>query len=95
MTTGETAPVIEKWRIVEIDGADRHLVGHVYGHPLLREGAHAITSRLIWVDEAAAAARTESRYFHLGRKADGPLPNEWARKLDALLAMAWGARRTG
>lgn len=95
ITTGETAPGIEEWRIVEIGGADRHLVGHVYGHPLLREGARAITSRLIWIDEAAAAARTASRYYHLGRKAEGSLPDKWARWLDIYLALAWGAQRTG
>jgi len=95
MTTDGKGPVIEDWRIIEVDGTDRHLVGRIYDHPILHDGARAITSRLLWIDEAAAAARTQSRLYHLGRKGTGPLSDDWARWLDFMLAIAWRAKRTG
>lgn len=94
MTNGQS-PVLQNWRIIEVDGRDQHLVGRVYGHPLLRDGARAITSPVIWIDEAAGAARTQNRHYHLGQKGSGPLPPDWAERIDEWLAFAWGAQRAG
>ncbi len=56
-----TPPAIDEWRIVVLDGGDRHLVGIVCDHPLLRHGARAVTSKIEWIDEQAGLARTQSR----------------------------------
>jgi hypothetical protein len=85
-------PRLEQWRVVHVDGVP-HLIGIVHGHPDLRNGARAVTSRLLWLAPDRTAARTESRLYALGAEAIGPLPEDWARALDAFLARAWGKRR--
>jgi hypothetical protein len=91
----DAAPLLDEWRIIEVDGHDLHLVGRVSGHPHLREGARAVTSRLLWLDPSERWARTWSRLYRLGTRAHGPLPADWADRVDTMLREPWGARRTG
>jgi hypothetical protein len=60
------APKLDWWYLTERYG---HLAlgGVVTGHPNLPEGAHIVTSWLLWVAEDKRAARTLSRFYRLGR----------------------------
>lgn len=86
-------PRLEEWRTIFVDG-DAHLVGYVYGHPILRDGARAVTSRVLWMSLDRSVARTESRLYALGSVGIGPLPDEWSRAVDHFLAVVWGTARS-
>lgn len=86
-------PRLEEWRTIFVDG-DAHLVGVVYGHPLLRDGGPAVTSAVRWMSLDRSVARTESRLYALGSAGDGPLPDEWAQALDRMLAALWHTTRS-
>jgi len=89
------APLLDEWRIIEVDGHDLHLVGLVSGHPYLRDGARAVTSRLLWLDPSERWACTRSRLYRLGARAHESLPPDLAYRVDTMLRELWGARRTG
>lgn len=65
------APIIDNWSI----GAryEPALVGMVSGHPSRGDGP-TITSRLYYLDDRIGVARTLSRWYRLGRRANS---TEW------------------
>lgn len=86
-------PTIEQWRVITLEDGSQAFVGIVRDHPHLREDARVVTSSLQWVDERAGLARICNRLHLLGVRAGGPLPNEWAARVDALLACDGRAKR--
>jgi hypothetical protein len=62
-------PIIDNWFVVKAQSGTRRLVGKVTCHPDPRvgRGPLTLTSRLLWVAEDLAWARTASRYYMLGR----------------------------
>jgi hypothetical protein len=86
-------PRLEEWRTIYVDG-DAHLVGFVYGHPKLRDGARAVTSRVCWMSLDRSVARTESRLYALGSAGIGPLPDDWAYAVELFLMVVWGTTRS-
>jgi hypothetical protein len=45
-STAHAPPTIDEWRFVDLDGGDKHLVGIVCDHPLVRRAARAIASKI-------------------------------------------------
>jgi hypothetical protein len=67
-----TAPTLEEWRVNISDtyGEFRlYLTGEVSGHPSIKDG-HCSTSAVVWLDPAGNWARTMSRVYRLGRRAE-------------------------
>lgn len=59
------APLLEGWHLTE----HHHFLslgGIVSGHPSLPDGAHILTSPLLWLADDKCAARTVSRFYRLG-----------------------------
>lgn len=62
------APIVNGWAIGSRDGDECLIAVAVSGHPLIEDGHRLISSALIWIDEEAGWARTESRHYRLGRR---------------------------
>jgi hypothetical protein len=59
------APLLEGWHLTE----HHHFLalgGVVTGHPSLPDGAHILTSPLLWIADDQGSARTISRFYRLG-----------------------------
>lgn len=59
------APLLESWHLTEHHGF-LALGGIVTGHPSLPDGAHILTSPLLWLAGDRSVARTVSRFYRLG-----------------------------
>ncbi len=69
----QAVPLIEHWCALRINlavGIHPCLIGHVTGHPRLRNGARTITSTLIRVEPTEGWARTWNRLYRLGAGGD-------------------------
>lgn len=51
-----------------------NLTGRAYGHPKFREGTCVVTSRVVWLSEAAGLAQTLNTLYVLRDKA----PDDWS-----------------
>jgi len=81
---------IESWWVITVDTLDHHLVGLVYGHPHLKQGARAVTTRILKMDDHTA--ETENTIYALGEKGEGKLPGTWKGDVNKKLAIDWGLR---
>jgi hypothetical protein len=71
----EDAPFLDRWTIGYRPVAC--LVGLSTGHPLLPgDGRQIATSDLILMSQDRSWARTLSRWYRLGRPADGTIPDQ-------------------
>lgn len=69
----QASPIMQGWRFVVIPGGVA-LIGHVTGHPQIRDDRVAVTSLVVAIDGRFAGwARTCSRYYQLGRPAAAAL----------------------
>lgn len=84
---------LDEWRIIRVREGARHLVGHVSGHPRLRDGARIVTSALVALAADCSWAETMNTVYALGTRGEGPLPEDWAERLDFLLRNGWGTAR--
>lgn len=84
---------LEEWRIIRVREGTRHLIGLVSGHPRLRDGARIVTSVLVALAADYSWAETMNTVYALGTRGEGPLPEDWAERLDFLLRDAWGTAR--
>lgn len=84
---------LEEWRIIQVREGSRHLVGHVSGHPRLRDGARIVSSALLTLTADCSRAETVNTVYALGTRGEGPLPEEWAEHVDLFLREAWGTAR--
>src|SRR3546814_14349809 len=58
------SPQLECWYLKEHYGC-LALAGYVTGHPTLPDGAHIVTSCLLWLSDDRNTARTVSRFYRL------------------------------
>ena len=79
------APFLWEWGLV-FGGYGLRLTGMVRGHPDNPESSNIITSQFMEIDPDLAWARTESRYYRLGKPQD---PAAYALALRA----KWGGSR--
>lgn len=84
---------LEEWRIIRVREGAQHLVGRVSGHPRLRDGARIVSSALIALAGDCSCAETMNTVYALGTRGEGPLPEEWAERVDFFLQEAWGTAR--
>ncbi|MGH7000617.1 MAG: hypothetical protein ACREEA_03850 [Stellaceae bacterium] len=84
---------LEEWRIIRVREGTRHLVGRVFGHLRLRDGARIVSSALVAVAVDCAWAETMNTVYALGTRGEGPLPEEWAGCVDHFLREAWDTER--
>ncbi|MGH7058069.1 MAG: hypothetical protein ACREFZ_09350 [Acetobacteraceae bacterium] len=84
---------LEEWRIIRVGEGTRHLVGHVSGHPRLRDGARIVSSALVALAGDGSWAETMNTVYSLGTRGEGPLPEEWAEHLDFFLREEWRTAR--
>lgn len=92
-TSSKPAARLEEWRIIRVREGTRHLVGRVSGHPRLSDGARIVTSPLVALAADRSWAETINTLYRLGAPGQGPLPKEWAGRVDLFLRDAWGTAR--
>ncbi len=84
---------LEQWRLIRITEGTRHLVGIVTGHPRLRDGARIVTTAIVALADDRSWAESQNTLYRLTAAGEGPLPEEWAEKVDYLLKWGWGTAR--
>ncbi|MBN9007150.1 MAG: hypothetical protein J0H40_17265 [Rhizobiales bacterium] len=66
------APLLDEWNVVISDYCgdyQLYLSGEVSGHPSIDNG-HCSTSAVVWLDPKERWARTTSRVYQLGKRAE-------------------------
>lgn len=66
------APAVENWMVGTQFGNECLFADAVYGHPYLTDGGDDFrSSPLIWLDEKLGWAKTQNRWYRLGRRRQG------------------------
>lgn len=84
---------LDQWRIIRLHEGTQHLVGVAYGHSRLRQGARIVSSAVIFITPNHSFAETQNTLYRLKTRGEGPLPADWAKRVDYFLEHAWGTSR--
>lgn len=72
MQTSDPAVQIENWRFVDCPGEPRlKLAGTVLGHQWVPDGAFALTTRVLLIDQEKEQVKTRNTTYQLGESAMG------------------------
>jgi hypothetical protein len=85
---------LDQWPSIVVAEGTIHLVGIVYGHQRLRDGARIVTSPVIGIDASRSCVETCNTLYQLKSAGQGPLPEEWAERVDDFLLRAWHTQHT-
>lgn len=93
MPDDKSTVFLDQWRIIHLHEGTQHVVGIAYGHPRLREGARIVSSAVIFITPDHSIAETQNTRYRLQTPGQGPLPADWAKRVDYFLDHAWGTFR--